>query len=52
MSEDYVKILILVGLQRGQAPLPDLFFDKALDSNKILGMNKSGRGACPRFSWL
>ena len=29
--------------QRGQAPLPDLFFFK-----RLKGMNKSGRGACPR----
>src|SRR6185369_10643843 len=29
--------------QRGQAPLPDLFFFM-----RIRGMNKSGRGACPR----
>jgi hypothetical protein len=41
MSEDYVKILILVGLQRGQATLPDLFFVKALDSSNILAVNRS-----------
>jgi hypothetical protein len=33
----------LYNIERGQAPLPDLFFVSALG-----GMNKSRRGACPR----
>ena len=32
--------------QRGQAPLPDLFFFERLS-----GMNKSGRGACPLLTY-